>query len=147
MLIISIITHDPYQNLVTMKKKFTPILFVLGLAVAPLALQAQQLYSNSNFTTGTTSKSGVMAPTGYTWSEVQNNTGNTTEANTNSGYTASKASTINLADDFTVPTGSSWTITDLSFFGYQTGQLARPHPLRNCTFVSGAAPQRWLPPR
>lgn len=128
MLIISIITCEPYQNPTTMKKLFTPILFLLGLAAAPLALQAQQLYSNGSFTTGTTTKSGVTAPTGYTWSEVQNNTGNTTEANTNSGYTANKASAITLADDFTVPTGHSWTITDLSFFGYQTGAASTPSP-------------------
>ncbi|OUJ73631.1 T9SS type A sorting domain-containing protein [Hymenobacter crusticola] len=110
-----------------MKKLFTPILLVLGLA-APFAGQAQQLYTNGNFTTGATTKSGVAAPAGYTWSEVQNNTGNTTEANTNSGYTANQTSSITLADDFTVPTGQSWTINDLSFFGYQTGALSTPSP-------------------
>lgn len=102
---------------------------MLGIAAAmPTALQAQQLYSNGNFTTGTTTKSGVVAPAGYTWSEVQNNTGNTTESNTNSGYTANKSSDITLADDFTVPTGQSWTITDVSFFGYQTGAASTPSP-------------------
>ncbi|WP_324672322.1 T9SS type A sorting domain-containing protein [Hymenobacter sp. GOD-10R] len=112
-----------------MKKTFTQFLLVLGIASAvPSAMQAQQLYSNGNFSTGTTTKSGVTAPAGYTWSEAQNNTGNTTESNTNSGYTASKLSAISLADDFTVPAGQSWTITDLSFFGYQTGAASTPSP-------------------
>jgi len=112
-----------------MKRLFTPLFLLLGTALAvPNALQAQQLYTNGNFTTGTTTKSGVAAPTGYTWSEVQNNTGNTTESNTNSGYSANQIGGITLADDFTVPTGQSWTINNLSFFGYQTGAASTPSP-------------------
>jgi hypothetical protein len=44
-----------------------------------------QTYMNGGLSTGATSKSGAAAPTGYTWSELQNNTGNTTETNTSLG--------------------------------------------------------------
>ncbi|STC96737.1 hypothetical protein [Chryseobacterium carnipullorum] len=69
--------------------------------------------------TGATSKGGTAAPTGYTWSELQNNTGNTTESNTSLGlggtFSSSTASFF-LADDFTVPAGSSWQMTTIDFF-------------------------------
>lgn len=37
-----------------------------------------QTYDNGGLNTGASSKSGIAAPAGYAWSEVQNNTGNTT---------------------------------------------------------------------
>lgn len=90
-----------------------------------------QTYNNGGLSTGATSKSGATAPTGYTWSEVQNNTGNTTESNTSSGYGGTYGSTTSslfLADDFIIPTGAQWQITTIDFFAYQTGYTGTTSP-------------------
>lgn len=100
---------------------------LLGLLGTIPTLQAQR-YSNGNFTTGATSKSGVAAPAGYTWSEVQNDVGVTTISNTSSGYTASNASGFTLADDFTVAAGQSLTLSSVSVFAYQSGYTGTTSP-------------------
>lgn len=96
-----------------------------------LANNYAQSLSNGGLSTGATTKSGVAAPTGYTWSELQNNTGNTTESNTSLGLggTYSSATTsFFLADDFTVPTGVSWEISKIDFFAYQTNYAGSTSP-------------------
>ena len=113
-----------------MKKSFLILAFVWA---AISSSWAQQLFTNGGIATGTTSKSGVVAPIGTQWSEVQNDAGNTAVANANSGYTASTALGLELADDFVVPAGQSWTISSFSFFGYQTGAAATPSPFSNLT--------------
>ncbi len=90
-----------------------------------------QTYNNGGLSTGSTSKSGTAAPAGYTWSEAQNNTGNTTESNTNAGYAGTSSSATAsyfLADDFTIPAGQSWNITAIDFFAYQTGYTGTTSP-------------------
>lgn len=81
-----------------------------------------QLYSNGTFSTGPVSKSGVNAPAGYTWSEMQNVTGNTTQSNATAGFPAyfysSGTTSYRLADNFIVPTGQTWEVTSFDFFGY-----------------------------
>lgn len=104
-------------------------LLVAIVLIANLTLA--QTYSNGGLSTGATSNSGVTAPTGYTWSEVQNNTGNTTESNTSSGYGgtfSSATASFFLADDFTIPTGATWQITSIDFFAYQTGYTGTTSP-------------------
>ncbi|MBO2011847.1 T9SS type A sorting domain-containing protein [Hymenobacter negativus] len=108
-----------------MKKLF--LVFTL-LTSATFSSWAQQLFTNGSILTGATSKSGVAAPTGTQWSEVQNDTGNTAVANTNSGYTANQSLSYQLADDFVVPAGQSWTVSSFNFFGYQTGAGATTSP-------------------
>ena len=82
-----------------------------------------QLYSNGNLSTGTVSKSGVTSPTSYTWSEVQNDTGNTTEANKSTGFSGyfntAGTTSFELGDDFIVPAGEQWNITSFDFFAHQ----------------------------
>ncbi|MCP2038326.1 T9SS type A sorting domain-containing protein [Chryseobacterium sp. HSC-36S06] len=88
-------------------------------------------YSNGPLSTGSTSKSGVAAPAGYTWSEAQNNTGNTTESNTNAGFGCQKVGTTTnnfCADDFVIPAGQSWSITSIALFGYVTGYAGSTPP-------------------
>ncbi|MCW3161875.1 T9SS type A sorting domain-containing protein [Chryseobacterium oryctis] len=90
-----------------------------------------QTYSNGGLSTGATSNNGVAAPTGYTWSENQHNTGNTTESNTTAGYAITNGSTTAnyfLADDFIVPAGQTWNITTIDFFAYQTGYTGTTSP-------------------
>lgn len=92
-----------------------------------------QLYSNGNLSTGTVSKSGITSPTGYTWSEVQNDTGNTTEANKNTGYAGyfntAGTTSFQLGDNFTVPVGEQWNITSFDFYIHQNSYTGPTIPV------------------
>ena len=92
-----------------------------------------QLYNNGPFLTGTTASNGTISPTGYTWSETQANTGNTTESNTSFGFAAfyNNAATndFRISDDFTVPAGQTWNISNFAFFCYQTGYAGLIPPI------------------
>ena len=70
-------------------------------------------------------ESGVAAPAGFFWSEVQHDAGNTTQANTNAGY-ADFQGTTRLADNFTLT--QACTINNAVFYGYLTGAPATPSP-------------------
>ncbi|HCA09760.1 MULTISPECIES: T9SS type A sorting domain-containing protein [unclassified Chryseobacterium] len=90
-----------------------------------------QTFSNGGLSTGATSSGGTAAPAGYTWSELQNNTGNTTESNTSlglGGTFSSATASFFIADDFTVPAGSSWQISTIDFFAYQTNYAGTTAP-------------------
>lgn len=103
--------------------KFT-LTLVGMLSLATMAAQAQQLFTNGPIATGATSLSGVAAPAGTQWSELQNNTADKTISSTTLGVGANALGTTTtneIADDFTVPTGQRWTVNGFSFFGYQTG--------------------------
>ncbi|KXH84441.1 T9SS type A sorting domain-containing protein [Chryseobacterium kwangjuense] len=105
------------------------ILLVAGLIAANFSIA--QTYANGGLSTGATTKGGTAAPAGYTWSELQNNTGNTTESNTSlglGGTSSSVTASFFLADDFTVPAGSSWQITTIDFFAYQTSYAGTTAP-------------------
>lgn len=105
-----------------MKKSTYHKIYFVSLLLLGLKLNAQ-IYSNGPISTGATSISGVTAPTSYTWSEMQNTTGVTTQANATAGLPAyfNTAGTLSyrLADDFIVPAGQQWDITSFDFFGYQ----------------------------
>jgi hypothetical protein len=70
-------------------------------------------------------ESGVAAPAGFFWSEVQHDTGNTTVANANAGYSVNQGA-FRLADNFTLT--QNCTINNLVFYGYLTGAPATPSP-------------------
>lgn len=114
-----------------MNKKTTLLslkcLFVFAFAQM---LHAQQIYTNGPLSTDATSKSGAAAPAGYTWSELQNDTGNTTQTNvapgTSGWYNTAATTSFSLADDFVVPAGAVWDITSLEVFLYQTSSTALP---------------------
>ena len=86
---------------------------------------SQIIYSNGNLSTGTVANNGNIAPTGYTWSECPNNTGNTTESNNSSGFSPAfnndGTNNFQLVDNFIVPAGQQWNVTGFDFFAYQTG--------------------------
>lgn len=83
------------------------------------------------------SKSGVPAPGGTFWSEVQNDAGVTTSSNTVAGFSVfrniSQSSNFRVADDFTVP-APGWRLQGASFFAYRTGQPQATSPFLN-TYV------------
>jgi hypothetical protein len=98
-------------------KTYSVLIMLLGPFVVA------QLYSNGSLTTGTTAADGFACPSGYTWSEMQHNTGNTTQANSTSGLPAyfytDGTTSYGLADDFIVPVGQTWNVTSFDFFLYQ----------------------------
>jgi len=104
---------------------------LLVTAIMAVNFTIAQTYNNGGLSTGATSKSGTAAPTGYTWSELQNNTGNTTESNTSlglGGTSSSASASFFIADDFTVPAGTSWQISTIDFFAYQTNYTGTTAP-------------------
>lgn len=98
-----------------MKKNLFSLLILCG------SLMSAQTYSNGNLSTGATTGNGTSAPSGYTWSELQN--GNTTLGT--SGFKGG-ASDFRLADNFTVPALEKWAISSVEVFGYQTGATVFP---------------------
>lgn len=94
---------------------------------------SQQIYTNGPLSTGAVSLGGTSAPAGFTWSEVQNNTGSTTESNTNAGFGAlfnnAGTNSLQLADDFVVPAGQVWNISSFDFYGYKTGYTGTAVPV------------------
>lgn len=109
--------------------KKTLLLTISAGLVANFAVA--QTYNNGGLSTGATSNSGVAAPAGYTWSEAQNNTGNTTESNSTAGSAGtyiSVATSYFLADDFTIPEGTQWQITSIDVFAYQSGYTGTTCP-------------------
>lgn len=92
-----------------------------------------QLYSNGNLSTGALSKSGVTAPVAYTWSEVQNDAGNTTECNKSSGFAGyfntAGTTSFQLADNFVVPVGQQWNVTSFDFLAHQNSYTGTAIPV------------------
>ncbi len=87
------------------------------------------IYDNAPLATGTTTMSGVNAPSGSQWSELQENPNN--DSNTTLGAGCQQIGTTannRCADDFTVPAGQSWTITQVVDFAYQTGFAGTTSP-------------------
>ena len=110
------------------------LMLIAGLAITTAA--SAQLYSNAGgygsgaigLSTGTTTASGVAAPAGFVWSELQ------TEANftnASAGFAASGGVTsggFRVADNFTVNDSNGWNISSINFFGYVTGSAAASNP-------------------
>jgi hypothetical protein len=117
-----------------MIKKTTFSLFSSLAVFSFFGLSAMaQPYVNGNLSSGATSNNGTVAPAGYTWSEVQNDTGNATESNGTTGvgamYNNALTTSLKISDDFTVPVGQTWNITSFDFFGYQTGYVGVTIPI------------------
>jgi serine protease len=90
------------------------------------------LYSNGGLNPQSMSNSGVAAPAGFFWSEIQNDTGNTAESNTTAGSAVSQDS-FRLADDFVVPAGQTWDLEAVEFHAYQTNASAAATPFTGYT--------------
>ena len=106
-------------------KKTLFLKFLLLTVLISTNSKAQRIYKNGILHTDTLSNSGVAAPAGYRWSEIQNDTGNTTESNINIGPSCTQTA-FNLADDFTVPAGQTWSISKFSFYAFQLNATTHP---------------------
>ncbi|MQP25456.1 T9SS type A sorting domain-containing protein [Flavobacterium sp. LMO8] len=93
----------------------------------------QVVYSNGGLSTGNIASDGTVAPTGYNWSQCQANAGSTTEANGsigyNGGFSTDNSINVRLIDDFIVPSGQTWTITDFDFYCYQPNYTGTTPPI------------------
>lgn len=92
------------------------------------SISAQQIYSNGPISTGANSSAAtpVVAPTGYTWSELQ--APNTT-LGSSGHYNNALTSDFSLSDEFVVPVGETWNLTNVDVFGYQTGYTGTVIPI------------------
>jgi hypothetical protein len=122
----------------------TALLVALLASPALAAPPPTPVYSNAStnpndpgLATGSTSASGVAAPVGSQWSELQRDASNA--ANAIAGFSANRgvdSAAYRFADDFTVggfPYG--WNITNASFYVYRSGAASTP--------VSGAFVRIW----
>ena len=94
------------------------LILTLMLSATPLVSQAALLYSNGPVVDG--SGLSILAPTANVL-----------------GFGAQTNSANAVADDFSIAVGESWTITDLDFFGYQTGASSFTFESVNWSIVSG----------
>ncbi|HQZ94940.1 MAG TPA: carboxypeptidase regulatory-like domain-containing protein [Pyrinomonadaceae bacterium] len=92
---------------------------------APTPTPGACTFSNGGLLPRATSESGVAAPAGFFFSELQHNTGVTTEGNGSAGFTSTQG-TFRLADNFTI--AQPCTISTIAVYGYLTGSAATPSP-------------------
>ncbi len=85
-----------------------------GLSNAPIGLES-----------GTSTLSGVVSPAGFVWSELQPDPA-LAFYNQIAGFAGSGA--FRCADDFVVPSGETWTLTDIKFYAYVTGSAPGTNP-------------------
>jgi hypothetical protein len=98
------------------------ILAAAGLAASTAS--AQVLYTNggvAELKTGTTTRAGNVIGVAGEWAEVGDDGANLA---INSAGNNCVQGTFRCADDFTVPTGETWTVTGVELYFYQTGAVA-----------------------
>ena len=83
-----------------------------------------QTLTNGNLSTGATTSTGVNAPAGFTWSEVQT-------GNTSFGFGANIGANLTIADDFTVTGTQPWNLTKFTAYGYSTGYAGTTSPFND----------------
>jgi photosystem II stability/assembly factor-like uncharacterized protein len=107
---------------------------IIGPATVPAGI-----YNNGPVITSRVSASGVAAPAGFRWSELQ---AIGTEANSGLGFSDARnsSSRFRLADDFIVPTGQTWRIDSLVTYSYQSNDqgYATPYTSANLRIWRGA---------
>jgi hypothetical protein len=133
---------DSEKNETFPGKRMTRILLLaLVLALAGYISSAEKanqvqaqtgtfIYDNGGLATGATSASGVAAPAGSQWSELQENPNNDSNTTLGAGCQLIGTTTNNrCADNFTIPAGQTWTITQVVEFAYQTGFTGGTSPI------------------
>ena len=102
-----------------LKTKFLKIIFVTFNTIISCNSYAQLLYSNGPISTGAThAATSTVAPAGYTWSELQDPASN---LGFSTFYNNALTSDFALTEDFVVPVGQTWNLTNVNVYGCQTG--------------------------
>lgn len=129
--------HQPSHGSAAARASTMRICMALALLAAPAlaATPPAPRYSNAStnpydpgLATGATSASGIAAPAGAQWSELQRDA--SSAANAIAGFSAHRgvdSAAYRFADDFTAsgfPFG--WSIASFSFYVYQPGAIATP---------------------
>ena len=110
-----------------LKKSSLKIILTAFTLVTSYNGYSQLLYNNGPISTGTEHfYSGTIAPAGYTWSEMEAPDGN---FNLRSYYDNALTRNYTLADDFVVPAGQTWNLTEVNVYGYQSGNLGSTIPI------------------
>lgn len=109
-------------HLLTAGKKMQLFLLIPFLLVCSGSFS--QTYINGNLSTGNTTSGGAAAPAGFNWSELQN-------GNTNLGFGGSIAGNLALADDFIVPSGQIWNLTNILVYAYSTNYSGATSPFND----------------
>jgi Secretion system C-terminal sorting domain len=110
-----------------MKNKITLKSLLTMLVVFSCCLSNAQIYNNGAISTGAThGATGATAPVGYTWSELESPG---TTLGSGGMYNTALTTDFSLADDFVVPVGATWNITNINVFGYQTGYVGATVPI------------------
>jgi len=110
-----------------------------GVGSATLRIEHQRaeppLYDNGPLSTGNLTDSGVAAPAGDAWSELQVDDANPGVANALAGVGSATTATdaLRVADDFTVPDGQSWTLERIEFAAYESGYMGATAPFDRVT--------------
>lgn len=86
-----------------------------------------QIYSNGPISTGATHvATSTAAPAGYTWSELQSPSGT---LGFSCFYNNAATTDFSVAEEFVVPAGNTWNLTNINFYGYQTGYAGGTIPI------------------
>ena len=110
-----------------LKMNFLKIILTTFITVTSGNLYAQLLYSNGPISTGITHvATGTTAPGGYTWSELQTPA---TSLGFSGFYNNALTSNFALAEDFVVPVGQTWNLTNINVYGYQTSFVGATIPI------------------
>jgi Secretion system C-terminal sorting domain len=122
-----LIKNKMKQNYVFFEKRISKILSVILLGLSSFNAVSQVIYSNGAFSTGTNHvATDTAAPVGYTWSEMES-------PSATIGfpvfYNNAVTSDYSIADDFVVPTGQTWVLTNVNFYGYQTNYGGTTPPI------------------
>jgi hypothetical protein len=119
--------------------KFHTAALLAPLAFAGAAVAQVNLFSNGSadpntaaLSTGVMTASGILAPPGYTWSELQSISGNTA-ADSVAGFSAhllasSPSGVYRVADDFTVTSPHGWRVSGVTVYAFQVGAPAGTAP-------------------
>lgn len=116
----SVISSFCLYALVLMQIVFAPAGGTSSVVAQTTDAPTVVIYDNGPFQTGATTKSGVAAPAGAQWSEVQNFAGDTANSNTSAGSSCNESG-FRIADNFVIPVGETWTINSVLTFAYLTG--------------------------
>ena len=108
-------------------KKIRNFLLISFLGLNSFNAHTQVVYSNGSVSTGAThAATSTTAPAGYTWSELQSPS---STLGFSGFYNNAATSDFAIADDFVVPAGETWNLTNANFFGYQTGYAGTTPPI------------------
>lgn len=115
------------KNYIFLGKRIVAIVSIVLLSLSSFEGISQVIYSNGPFSTGTNHvATSATSPAGYTWSELQSPSGT---LGFSGFYNTAATTDFSIADDFVVPTGATWNLANVNFYGYQTNYAGTTPPI------------------